>query len=74
MGNTMAEFLFAQLVLLLATGLVALVGYLLKRHINTTDALGTKVEKLTTEVTRLLERDRTRRLSDYSTPVDENGS
>lgn len=66
MDAHLAEFLFAQLVLLLATGLCGLVAYLLKRHINTTDAMGVKLDKLDTMVARLLERDRMHRLSDYA--------
>ncbi len=73
MEGHLAEFLFAELLLLLVSAVLALVGYLLKRHINTTDRLSSKVEGLADKVTRLLERDRQQRLADYGKPLD-NGN
>jgi len=69
----LAEFLFAELLLLLVSALLALVGYMLKRHVNTTDALKEEVKELAKSVTRLLERDRVQRLADYRQAAGSNG-
>lgn len=74
MGNSLSEFLFAQLLLLLVTAVLSLVGVMLKRHVNSTDRVAEKVEGLSEKVSRLLERDRMHRLSDYRKPAEENGT
>lgn len=65
MGANLAEFLFAELLLLLVSSILALVGYMLKRHVNATDALALEVKEQGKQVARLLERDRMQRLADY---------
>lgn len=72
MGANLSEFLFAQLLLLLVTAVLALVGVMLKRHVNSTDRVAEEVGKLSNQVSRLLERDRMHRLADYRKGSEEN--
>lgn len=72
MEGHLAEFLFAELLLLLVSSILALVAYMLKRHVSAMDALSTEVKEQGKQVARLLERDRMRRLSDYR--ADESAS
>jgi len=64
----LAEFLFAELLLLLVSALLALVGFMLKRHVGAMDALAKEVKEQGQLVARLLERDRMQRLTDYKHP------
>ena len=66
MEGHLAEFLFAELLLLLVSAILALVAYMLKRHVAAMDALSVEVKQQGKQVARLLERDRMRRLSDYN--------
>lgn len=72
----LSEFLFAELLLILVSSILALVAYMLKRHVAAMDALSVEVKEQGKQVARLLERDRMRRLSDYDTtgePEDSRG-
>ncbi len=77
MEGHLTEFLVGELILLLVATLLAVVSYFLKRHINTTDdkweKVASKLNEQNTAITRLLERDRQSRLSDYKKPNGENG-
>ena len=66
MEGHLAEFLFAELLLLLVSAILALVAYMLKRHVSAMDALAAEVKEQGKQVARLLERDRMRRLADYT--------
>ena len=72
----LSEFLFAELLLILVSSILALVAYMLKRHVAAMDALSVEVKEQGKQVARLLERDRMRRLSDYDItgePEDSRG-
>jgi len=62
----LAEFLFAQLVLLLASGLLFLVSYFLKRFVTSMDAVKEEVKNLSTSVKVILDRDRRVRIREYA--------
>ena len=83
MDAHLAEFLFAQLVLLLAVSLCGIVAWFLKRYVDSADEMGKRNDQkfeelgkrftdLNISVARLLERDRMLRISDYKHTAPEN--